>query len=137
MHLLGSPVIDVMAHFGPRSHEAHLAAEHVDQLGKLVEFELADEVAGARNARVVAADGDEASFVGSDTHGAELEDAEIPVVASYAHLAVEDGAGGVELDPHGEDQEEGAQEDESQSAGHYVEQPFHRCLTISTKLEIT
>lgn len=103
VHLLGSPVIDVMPHFGPWPHEAHLAAEHVDQLGELVEFELADEVAGARDARVVPANCDQTAFVGTDTHGAELEDAEIPIVSAYAHLAVEDGAGGVELDPDGED----------------------------------
>ena len=61
----------------PRADEAHVAAQHVEDLRQLVDAHLADEAADARDAIVVGRRPARASvLLGVDAHAAELEHAE-------------------------------------------------------------
>ncbi len=68
---------DVARHLGPRADQAHVAAQHVDELRQLVELGGGAGSAPARRDARVGADGDRRAGVrGAVAHGAELVDAE-------------------------------------------------------------
>src|ERR1700735_4393771 len=92
-----------------RPNQAHLAAQHVEQLGQLVQGGLSQEVADARYPGIlgdleeallgfVAIDQGVLELLGFGDHRAELEQPEATLVAPDPHLAEEDGTFGVELD---------------------------------------
>ena len=103
-HLFRGVHVDILPHLRTRPHQTHVTLEYVDELRKLVEFILPDVVARTGNARVLAADCDESQFVAVRTHGAELEEAEIPVAPADAGLAVENRPLAVGLYPDGKHQ---------------------------------
>ena len=105
MHLLRCPIVHIMTHFGAWTHQAHIANKHVDKLRQLIQFQFADYIAAACDARVAATDGDQTPLVAAHPHGAKLEDAEVLVVLAHAHLPIEDRTLGIKLDPNGEDEE--------------------------------
>ncbi len=80
--------------FGTRTYETHVAAQHVDELGELVEVVGTDESAYAGKARLLACGEFGADNVARTgfCHGAELVDGEGAAVAADALLAEEDGA---------------------------------------------
>src|SRR3954447_6591270 len=49
--------LDLVAQRRPRADHAHVAAQDIPELGQLVERQLAEDAAGARDARVAAIDG--------------------------------------------------------------------------------
>lgn len=122
--------LHVFADFGPRPHQAHVAGKHIDELRQLVQFVFADEIARARDARVVAAYGNQAFFICPDPHGAEFEKSEILSVPSYAGLSVEDGAFGVAFNPQGHQDEQRAEDEQSDSACNYIKKTFQRYLIL-------
>ena len=125
MHLLGSIIIDIMAHLGARAYQRHIAQEDIDELSQFVELILADIITRAGDAGIAATDRNQAAAVGILTHGAELVDAEILVVKAYAYLSVEDRPGRIELDPDCQHEEHGTQYQEAQATGYYIENSFH------------
>ena len=113
---------------GARADQAHLALEHIEQLGKLIERPLAERSADSRHARIVR-DLEHAwvaaglgvfvemrnltlAFVRIGGHGAELVDAERLVVRSDANLTEEDWPTRVQLDERRQGCEQRAQHDE-------------------------
>jgi hypothetical protein len=107
---------------GTRSDEAHVAAEDIEELGKLVEFPPAQQAADAGEALV--ADGGDAGVPrgGGFEHGAEFEDGEGLSVAPDALLQEEDGAAAGSADGDGDGAAQGQKqgqegEDEGEVAG--------------------
>src|SRR5205814_7364380 len=98
------PAVDaaiLVGHERPRPDEAHLAANHVDELGQLVQIGAAKEAAHTRDAWVlghleealgalVARHELRLHRVGAVVHRAELEDPEGLAVAADAPLAEQD-----------------------------------------------
>ncbi len=83
--------LDLVGERRARADEAHLAAQHVPQLGQLVDRGLAQQVADARDARVALVDRvARALGVGVDDHRAQLQHLERLAVAADALLAEED-----------------------------------------------
>src|SRR6266496_4376114 len=121
----------------PRADERHLAAQDVQHLRQLVERIPADEPADARDPRVVL-DLEQRSrgFVralepglpctGVDVHRAELEHPELALAEPDAPVAVEDGAGRIELDRKCDQRPEGRGGDDDQPAHDEVERPLRR-----------
>ena len=93
---------------GAWADEAHVAAEHIPQLGELVEGRGADEAAYGGEAVGV---GEEvAGGVAAVGHGLEFDEAEDFAVEAGAVLA-EEGTGAVvgEVEPDGDGGEDGAE----------------------------
>jgi hypothetical protein len=88
----------------PRADEAHVAAQHVQELRQLVELRAREEGADAREAVVLVRG--ERDARGRVVHLAELEHPQPPAVAADAVDLEERGAGGVEPDEQGDDQQQ-------------------------------
>src|SRR5262245_66537804 len=85
--------LDLSGEGRTRPDDAHLPAQHVDQVGKLVEREAAEELADPRHPRVSGGHGRaDADGVRSLAHSAELEELEDPPVLADPPLPVEHGA---------------------------------------------
>jgi hypothetical protein len=98
----------------PRSDDAHLAGQHVQQLWQFVEVGSAQRAPDARQARMhgdllerVRRDGRE---LGAGRHRSELEDAEGPTVATYPVLEEQHRATVVDEYRQGDDDEHGGQQ---------------------------
>ena len=137
MHLLWCPIIHIVTNLRPRTNKAHVAKEYINELWQLVELELTDKVPASRHARVVTTNSNKAPLVGPNPHRAELKNAEILVLKSYAHLAIKHRPLRVQLDPDGEQQKERTEHYQSQSTRYDVKRSFHEFFNISTKLEMT
>src|SRR6478672_5627440 len=75
----------------PRPDEAHVAEQHVDRLGQLVDPQPADPGAHPRHARVVELRPHRAAVaLGVHAHAAALDHAEGPAVVAGAQLPVQD-----------------------------------------------
>src|SRR5207237_5247569 len=94
---------------GARADDAHLAEQHVPELGQLVDVEAAEPAADEEDARVIlhlelravnlVADHELAfDVVGVENHGAELPALEVADAAALADGAVEARARAVERD---------------------------------------
>ena len=106
--LLGAVQGEVLWQEGAWADEAHVAAEHIPQLGELVEGRGADEAAYGGEAVGV---GEEvAGGVAAVGHGLEFDEAEDFAVEAGAVLA-EEGTGAVvgEVEPDGDGGEDGAE----------------------------
>lgn len=99
VHLLGSPVVHVVAHLRTRTDKAHVAKKDVDQLGKFIKLKLTDEVTRACYTWVAATDGNKTALIRANTHRAELKDAEILILITHTHLTVEHRTFRVQLNP--------------------------------------
>ena len=103
MQLLGSVEVDVFPDLGPRTDKTHVPDEDIDELRKLVQLVLADNIAGAGHPRIMSADGDKPLLVRAHPHRAELEQAEVLVAPPYPDLTVEHRSGRVKLYPYCDD----------------------------------
>src|SRR5262249_269373 len=74
----------------PRSDQAHLAVNDVNQLRQFVDPQLADPAAHARAARIAFAGPDRAVRFGVHAHRTKLDDPESSIVDSDSLLFVED-----------------------------------------------
>lgn len=84
---LVGPSLDIPRHLRPRSHNAHLAAEYIDELGKLIHFGFPKDVAHAGDPRIsIRADLQAGNTV---SHRAELEDLERYAVPPHSLLPEE------------------------------------------------
>ena len=88
---LTRPEIHVLGNLGTRSDEAHGTAQHVDQLGQLVELGSPEEPAHTCDPRIHRRRHREPCL--ANTHGAKLVDAEVATVQTDARLPEEDGTG--------------------------------------------
>ena len=112
--------------------EAHLSAEHVQQLRELVDREAAEERPDACDARIVL-DLEERALglvlllelglqrLRVRAHRAELEHVELPLVEADAAVAVEHRPGRLELDRDRDQEPEGQPDDQDQCAHDQVE----------------
>lgn len=110
---------DLVRELGPGADEAHVAPEHVDELGQLVYAGAAEKGANAGNARIVRQleKGAVRPFVQVKEfalerfrvldHGTELEKADFPAVYADAVAHVEHGAAVLQLDAQGDYREHG------------------------------
>src|SRR5258708_40142513 len=98
-----------------RPHQAHLATQHVEDLGHLVEAGSAHETANPGDAGVVPAgeDGTGLSF-GVRDHGAEFVGGERPPSLAHTLLPVDHRAGRVEPDGDRDDRHQGYPWDQQQ-----------------------
>ena len=95
--------INVFPDLGPRTHQAHVPDENVDELREFIQLILTDIIAGTGNPRVMSADGDKPLLVRTHPHRAELEQAKILFATTYPYLTVEHRSGRIELNPHRQD----------------------------------
>ena len=112
-------LLDLAGQRRARAHHAHVALEHIEELGQLVEGILAQKAAERGDARVV---GDfeqhavalvhvhhvGAALLGVADHGAELDAAEDAALLADALGGVEDRARRIQLDGDGDRQKQRA-----------------------------
>src|SRR3546814_4689133 len=83
-------LVDELRALGPRADEAHLAAQHVEELRQLVQPRLADERADAGHAVVVGGrPARHAIALGIGAHATKLDQAETLPALADAHLPVQ------------------------------------------------
>lgn len=125
-HVVFSDIFAVFWHFflndGPGADETHLAFQHVQELGELVEAGLPKEGAGLRDARIVfQLEGGLPLFpcFGISVeqfletlgrvyaHAAEFVAVKLFSVSAHAAMLINDRAGGVAVDPERHPEEDG------------------------------
>lgn len=111
--------------FRTGADKAHVAPEHVDQLGQLIQAEHADDPADLGDAVVVVAGGKPgyAVLFRVRPHGAEFHDLEFLSVLGQAGLPV-DGRTAVRADGQGDDRHERGCEDEADGRSEDVKSPL-------------
>src|SRR3546814_5616359 len=84
---LAFELVDELRALGPRADEAHLAAQHVEELRQLVQPRLADERADAGHSVVVGGrPARHAIALGIGAHATKLDQAETLPALADAHL---------------------------------------------------
>src|SRR6185503_1027506 len=114
-----------------RTDQAHLAAQHVDELRELVERRPPQEPPDARDprvvgdlekaARLVAVEQLDLALLGVAAHGPELDDPEAGVAATDACLPEEDVPRGAALDEEGDRREQRGEREERGASDRNVE----------------
>ena len=112
----------LLGKIGARPDQTHLALDDIDQLGKFIETELAQEATHAGDARVmpellilfpfllqggVRLQQLRKHLIGIHAHGAKFQHAEGFAVTALAHLAVKDRAFRIQADEQGNESEDG------------------------------
>ena len=87
------------------THDAHLAPEHIEELGQLVHPGAAENAANSGDPGISLFGPPGAVLFGVCNHGAELKAGVLPAVAAHALLDVEDRTGRVEFDGDGDKKE--------------------------------
>ena len=125
---------------GARTHDAHVRAEHVDELRQLVQAQLAKHLAYAGDTRVLRDLEHRAGLLielfevcqlllGVHAHAAELQHLELAAVFAHAGLLEEHGALGViDLHQDGNDDEQPAQQHQNRGAEREVENSLHKAI---------
>lgn len=132
-------LLQFLAHHGTRPDQAHVAHEHVPELGQLVQAGLADEAAELGDARVVLELERGIPFgpgrgvrleqvaqhlFGVGDHRAELEALELASATAHAGVLVDGGAARGHEDQCPDDHEEPPEEREEDQRPHDVHRPF-------------
>ncbi len=120
-------LLDLNRHGRSRTDDRHLAAQHVDEVGQLVERRAAQKSADARDPHVALADGQPGpEALGATDHRAQLQHVELVALAADATLAVERAA--ARLDADGEHRREQHRRGHEQDprGGDHVERTPHR-----------
>src|SRR5882672_4203691 len=98
-------ILDELRTLGARSDEAHVAHQHIEELGQLVETSPAEERPHLRHPRVALGGPHRPRLpFGVLTHGAKFVQDEDTAVLTGSRLAVEDAARRLELDGQGHQQ---------------------------------
>src|SRR5215218_4213751 len=135
---------------GAGAHDVHLAPEHVDQLGQLVQAVLPQEPADRGDPRIALLGPHRATLMlGVDPHGAELVNRERPstdvpltplvlfgvhrhpAVESHPHLGVENRARRGEPDQQGDQHEQGEQQDQSGDSYQHVQAAARQVIVLA------
>ncbi len=112
------PGLGDLGHLGARTDEAHLADQHVPQLGQFVQLGIAQPLPQRSDASVVPpGDGRTLITGGFFAHGAELEDLEGTPAHAHARTAVKDGTGRIAFDHSPQQEEEGREQEQSEPGG--------------------
>ncbi|EAU61758.1 hypothetical protein STIAU_7234 [Stigmatella aurantiaca DW4/3-1] len=106
---------------GTRPHQAHVAAQHVEELRQFVDGVLAQEGANGRAPRVLQAGHPGAGHLRVRAHGAELEDGEGAPIDAHALLGIENGPPAGELHQQRRHQHEGGRQRDGHQREHDVE----------------
>ena len=115
---LGGELLDEVGPLGARADQAHVAAEHVEELRQFVDAQQPDDVAHPGDPAVVGRGPLRlAVFLGIGAHAAELGDLEVLAVVAHPLLAVEDRPAAFQLDGDGGQQHHrGGHQDQHQRA---------------------
>jgi hypothetical protein len=122
--------VGIALDFRPGTHQAHITGQDIDQLGKLVQFELAQTAPHPRDPGIVVGGGGGAHLLGVDDHGPELENAEGTSVPPCPLAPVEDGSSVLPPDRQGDPGQNGAQEDQAAKRHQEIEEALH-CFAAS------
>ena len=97
-----------------RTHNAHAALEHVDELWQLITGGAAQQGTQWRDASVVLGGLRNVVAVFGDGHGAKFVDDDFFAIQPAAALLEDDGAGGTGLDSHRNDEQQRRNQDQDQ-----------------------
>ena len=114
----------VVRHFGARAHQAHRAAQHVDQLGQLIELVAPQPLARAGDAGIAGHRQLRRAAGLHRRHRAEFEDTKMVAAAPHPHLAEEHRPGRVQLDQQRQQQQQRRQQQQAGGGCHQIECPF-------------
>ncbi len=117
-------LVGVLPDLGPRTDEAHLAFEHVDQLRQLIQLLAAQKPADAGQPVVVQTGRRTAPGFGIDDHRAKFEDAERLAVPARANSAIKHGSLGIDFDDDAEHEQNRTHQDQTQQARDDVKGAF-------------
>jgi hypothetical protein len=120
---------------GSRVNEAHVALEHVEELGQLVDARLSQEPSNWSDLRVILYFEYRAAYLielfqfskpllGISDHGPELVEPEPPLVAPHPLLDKEDRPRGGELDAETDDEKERGQKEDAGEGSNDVQRPL-------------
>jgi hypothetical protein len=108
---------------GARTHQRHVAAQHVPQLRQLVQAGAAQDLADTGDA-VIGGDIPRVVAVGVDPHGAELQQLERMAVLADPDLAEQHRPWARHLDRHGQRRQHRCRQDQQQARHGDVEGPL-------------
>ena len=105
---LDQVAVDFVVRHGMRARadDAHAPLQHVDELGQLIERGPAQEGADAGDAGIALARLADRLAVLAHAHRAELVDEDLLAVEAVAALLEDDGAGRIQLDGEGDEQQQ-------------------------------
>ena len=118
----GVVLLDDGGSFGSRSHDGHLAAQHVEELGELVDFRAPQQMPERKHARILLRRDHALSRIVTHVHGAQLVHREARAVAADAFGPVQDRTGTRQANADRGKQQHGRQDDERQRRDHDINQ---------------
>src|SRR5947207_6089289 len=122
MRKLGAELLDKLRTFRPRTDEAHLASENIEELRQLVERPGANETADARAARIVFLRPHRAGRVlSADAHRTKLEDLERFSIEAHPHLSIENRSAIFDPDEQRDQQHQRREDDRRGDADDEIE----------------
>ena len=133
LHVAGDlPAVElvVLNGMGAGAHQTHVAAQHVEQLGQLIEAPAAQQPAHGGDAGVVAAGLAQAGLVAGlhHPHGAELKNAEAAAIEAVAVLQEEDRAGAGEFHGQGDHQQQRADQRQAEAGQGDIKSAFELAI---------
>ena len=128
---LGAEAIDEDRPFRPRSDEAHIAVENIDQLRKFVDVCMSQPRADRRAAFVVIDRPDRpGSAFGVVPHAPEFPDAKETAPLTDPFLGVKDRPAGRDKDRQGGDEKQRREREQSQAGTEDIEQSFEQAPPV-------
>src|SRR3989304_5080664 len=118
--------IDVSPYLRTGTDKAHFSFEDIYELGKFIYFPPAQQLAQARDSRVVSDSQRRAVCVRIVYHRPKLIDLEWLQVSANALVLEEHTAAAVQLNEYRHDQKQWREEKESEPRHHNIEGAFHR-----------
>src|SRR6266542_1834145 len=122
--LFGCVEFDVAGLLGARSHQAHVAHQHVPKLRQLDQFRLAQQAADPGDARVMVPGQRHTQLVGVNYHRAKFPDAEWSAKVADPDLAVKNRSSVRELHPQGQQDSERRECQQPDRGTHDIEHAF-------------
>ena len=125
-------LFDEVGALGTRADQAHVTAQHVEQLRQFINAQAADDVPDTGDTLVVGAGPTRcAIFLGIGAHAAELGDTKAAAVLAHAVLPVEHRAAAFELDAGGGQQHDRHRHQQQQGGTDNVEDPLDGSAQIA------
>lgn len=109
----------------PRTNEADIPTQHVDELGNLIQLPSTDYAAEASDSGVSCSGRHHAGAVGTYDHGSQLYHAEWDIISPDTLSYVEGGFEVLKVDERGKHEKEGAEDRQADPGKNDVYRPLH------------
>jgi hypothetical protein len=120
--------------FGPGAHQAHIAAQDIEELGQLINVGVPEPVSDAGATAVVIRCPDGPCFLlGIAPHASELDDPESSSPLPHPLLGIKNRPARCQQNGHGNDREKRSQDQKSEGGEDNVGQALRRASSVNLK----